>query len=98
MNRITRRELHPGGRRPDELLLDSDLEAYKRKKQDLSNALAKHKAQLRYMNVLMGNEAFIQSIINSLNQKLTDLVHHEEAIINCFTILMNTAAASAMRG
>ena len=33
-----------------DLLLSSDLEAYTRKKQELSNALAQHKAQLRYMN------------------------------------------------
>ena len=70
-----------------ELLLSSDLDAYKQKKQHLSTALAQHKAQLRYMAVLMGSEPSIQSVLESLDQKLEKLLNHEHAIIELFTAL-----------
>ena len=70
-----------------ELLLTGDLDAYKKQKKEISATLAKLKAQLRYMNVLMGNEPFIQSTIDSLDQKLMNLVRHEMAIVDNFTIL-----------
>lgn len=70
-----------------ELLLSSDLEAYKQKKQHLSTALARHEAQLRYMAVLMGNDPSIQSILDSLDRKLVSLLNHEQAIIDRFEVL-----------
>ena len=70
-----------------ELLLSSDLEAYKQKKQYLSTALAQHKAQLRYMAILMGSEPSIQSVLESLDQKLKKLLNHEHAIIELFAAL-----------
>ena len=81
-----------------ELLLGSDLEAYREKKQDLSNALAKHKAQLRYMSVLMGSAPLIQSTIESLDRKLTDLVRHEQAILDYFTTLSENDARLSESG
>jgi PAS domain S-box-containing protein len=70
-----------------ELLLSSDLDAYKQKKQHLSTALAQHKAQLRYMAVLMGSEPTIQFVLESLDQKLEKLLNHEHAIIELFNAL-----------
>jgi PAS domain S-box-containing protein len=70
-----------------ELLLSSDLEDYKKKKLALSDALARHNAQLRYMSVLIGDSPDIQSTILSLNRKLIDLVGHERKIIEYFTVL-----------
>ena len=70
-----------------ELLLNSDLEAYKQKKKYLSTALARHKAQLRYMAVLMESGPSIQSVLDSLDQKLEKLLNHEHAVIELFTAL-----------
>ncbi|MBI9084855.1 MAG: PAS domain S-box protein [Desulfobacterales bacterium] len=71
-----------------ELLLSSDLDAYRHQKQDLIDALAKHKAQLRFLNVLMGNEPKIQPVIKALDKNLADLVVHEGAIIENFSVLV----------
>lgn len=70
-----------------ELLLGSDLDAYKQQKQRLSTALARHKAQLRYMAVLMGNKPAIQSVLDLLDQKLVNLMGYEQAIIDNFAVL-----------
>ena len=70
-----------------ELLLGSDIEAYKQKKQQFSTALAQHKARLRYMAVLMGNDPAIQSVLDSLNQKLDSLIDNEQDIIGRFVAL-----------
>jgi PAS domain S-box-containing protein len=70
-----------------ELLMSSDLGAYKQKKHHLSTALTQHKAQLRYMAVLMGRDPTIQSVLKSLDQKLKKLLNHEHAIIELFTAL-----------
>ena len=70
-----------------ELLLSSDFDAYQQKKQGLVDALAKHKTQLRYLNVLMGSEPQIQPVIDSLERKLVDLVVQEQAIIDGFLSL-----------
>jgi PAS domain S-box-containing protein len=70
-----------------ELLLGSELEAYKQKKQHFSTALAQHKTRLRYMAVLMGNDPAIQSILDSLNQKLDSLIDNEQDIIGRFVVL-----------
>ncbi|CAB1056343.1 hypothetical protein D1BOALGB6SA_1079 [Olavius sp. associated proteobacterium Delta 1] len=70
-----------------ELLLSSDLDAYKQKKEHLSTALARHEAQLRYIAVLMGSEPSIQSVLVSLDQKLISLLNREYAIIKLFAAL-----------
>jgi PAS domain S-box-containing protein len=70
-----------------ELLLTGDLEAYKGKKEELSAALEKHKAQLQYMNVLIGNDPYMQSTMASLDEKQMNLVRHEMAIVEYFTTL-----------
>ncbi|MFC1884562.1 PAS domain S-box protein [Thermodesulfobacteriota bacterium] len=70
-----------------ELILSSDLKAYKEKKQYIATALAKHKAQLRYMAVLMGEDPSIQSILDPMDQKLESLLDHEQAIIENFAAL-----------
>ena len=70
-----------------ELLLSYDLNAYIAKKKALSEDLAKHKAQLQYMNVLMGNEKNIQKITESLDKKLGQLLLHEQTIVEIFTTL-----------
>ena len=70
-----------------ELLLDWDVPGYQRKKQNIAKALEKHKAQLHYMKILMGSESDIDKIIDSLDRKLTNLVHHEQVILDYFTAL-----------
>jgi len=70
-----------------ELILSSDLDAYKEKKQHLTTALTRHEAQLRYMAVLMGNDPSIQSVLNSLGEKHESLLNHEQAIIEYFAAL-----------
>ncbi|MDY6990673.1 MAG: PAS domain S-box protein [Thermodesulfobacteriota bacterium] len=70
-----------------ELILGSDLDAYKEKKQHLTTALTRHEAQLRYMAVLMGNDPSIQSVLNSLGEKHESLLNHEQAIIEDFAAL-----------
>jgi PAS domain S-box-containing protein len=70
-----------------ELLMSSDLGAYNQKKHHLSTALTQHKAQIRYMAVLMGRDPSIQSVFKSLDQKLKKLLNHEHAIIELFTAL-----------
>ncbi|WP_319408054.1 ATP-binding protein [uncultured Desulfosarcina sp.] len=71
-----------------ELLLDWDLPGYQLKKQAMTKALEKHKSQLQYMAILMGNEPTINTIIDSLDRKLSDLVIHEKVIIEHFSTLI----------
>ena len=65
--------------------------------------MAKHKTQLNYLNVLMGNEPEIDDIIESLDRKLTYLVNQEQVILGHFTTLtrlneeLETAGARLLR-
>ncbi len=71
-----------------ELLLDWDLPGYQSKKQVLSKNLEKHKSQLQYMAILMGKEPAFNTLIDSLDRKLSDLVIHEKLIIEHFSSLI----------
>ncbi len=71
-----------------QLMLDWNLPGYQRKKQDIAKALEKRKSQLAYMNVLMGNEPDIKNTLDSIDRKLTDLVRHEQVILDRFAALI----------
>ena len=70
-----------------EFLLDWDVDEYQRKKQTIAQSLERQKAQLHYMNILMGTEADIGQIIDSLNQKMTTLANQEQLILGHFSTL-----------
>ncbi|WP_022667009.1 PAS domain S-box protein [Desulfospira joergensenii] len=82
-----------------ELLLDWDLAGYRQKKEQITGAMEQHKTQLNYLNILMGSEPEIDRVINSLKQKLADLVQYEQEIVKTFTELdrinRNLAAAGS---
>ena len=85
-----------------ELLMDWDLAGYLRKKQDIAQALEMRQVQLHYMSVLMGAEKNIDDIIASLAGKLSELLKHEQVILDLFTGLtqmnknLNTAGDSLL--
>ncbi len=70
-----------------ELFLDWDLSGYRKKKEVIAGAMEKHKAQLHYLNVLMGNEPDIDRVIGSLEKKLSELVQYEQRIVQHFSKL-----------
>ena len=81
-----------------ELMLDWDLERYREKKEVIAAALEKHKAQLHYLNVLMGREPVIDHVIRSLETKMNDLVKYEQQIVTHFTQLYSINSELSAEG
>ena len=71
-----------------ELLLDWDIQAYQVKKKTISQTAERQKAQLRYLSVLIGNQAGIAETVASLENKLDNLSAHEWMLLKHFSALI----------
>ena len=70
-----------------EFLLDWNLGGYRKQKAVIAGAMERHKTQLHYLNVLMGDEPDIDQTIGSLEKKLSVLFQYERKIVTHFSEL-----------
>ena len=75
-----------------ELLLTANITRYRQVKEELAEELAQHKTRLRYIDLLMGDDAVIHETILSLEKKMDHLTRTEEDIVAGFQSISELSA------